>query len=696
MPIDNAGNTLGTARGLTLTSNSQTFGDWVGTLDTQDFYSFTLSNRSALNLAVDTLTANADVQLIQDRNNNGAIDSGEVITTSAIAGTSAESIVRNLDAGRYFIRVYNSANSETNYNLKVFATPDLAGDTTATARNISISSQTTTYSDWVSTLDPNDYYRFTLNEARNLALTLTNLSADADVKVLRLNSDNTTTSIGSSENGGSASETININNLSAGNYFVQVYRYSGDTSYKLNLSAAPQDLTGNTVVSARDITPSSTTSVTTIREFVGSGDTDDYFRFVLGNNSNLAVTVNGLTANANLQVLRLEASGTTTVVGSSTNAGNVAESVSLTGLTAGRYFVRVYQGSGDTSFNLAVTSNYAPSDWAGRNIADTQLLTKVRSLSSDGSLSRSDMIDIFRDAKDGNTVDVNELIDLRNIVANAVGFNMADHVRVLSNKVVNGDVANAKYQGATLGNLYAGSTSTQMENLIGKWFLGSDRPATSRTYSYNSTPLFKDGATLTDIKQGAVGDCYYLATLASIAQEKPSYISNMFTDNGDNTYTVRFFNNGVADYVTVDKYLPTGYANASQELWVALAEKAYAQLAESGWSRGAGQTNSYASIEGGWMDYVIQQVTGLSATSSNVTSMTKQQLIDLVNSNKILTAGFVNGAGYGVVNSHAYTVQSYNSTTGLFRLNNPWGTTHAEVTWEQLNSLQAYIISSNG
>jgi hypothetical protein len=30
----------------------------------------------------------------------------------------------------------------------------------------------------------------------------------------------------------------------------------------------------------------------------------------------------------------------------------------------------------------------------------------------------------------------------------------------------------------------------------------------------------------------------------------------MFTKNGDGTYSVRFFNNGVAEYVTVDRELP--------------------------------------------------------------------------------------------------------------------------------------------
>ncbi|MFM7370218.1 MAG: C2 family cysteine protease, partial [Sphaerospermopsis kisseleviana] len=204
----------------------------------------------------------------------------------------------------------------------------------------------------------------------------------------------------------------------------------------------------------------------------------------------------------------------------------------------------------------------------------------------------------------------------------------------------------------------------------------------SSSYSYRSVSgsLFQNGIGADDIDQNALGDCYYLATLSSIAQEQPSYIQNMFIDNGDNTFTVRFFNNGVADYVTVDRFLPTnssGFAvyagwgggdstSTNNELWVALAEKAYAQLAESGWSRtySGTQNNSYAAIEGGWMDVVIRQVTGLSATSQSVNNMTQSQLINLVNSNQILTAGFVYGADYGVVNGHAYTITDYNATNG--------------------------------
>ena len=75
--------------------------------------------------------------------------------------------------------------------------------------------------------------------------------------------------------------------------------------------------------------------------------------------------------------------------------------------------------------------------------------------------------------------------------------------------------------------------------------------------------------------------------------------------------------------------------------------------------------------------------------------MTQTQLINLVNSNQVLTAGFVYGAGYGVVNGHAYTITSYNATNQTFHLRNPWGSTHADVTWSQLLSLSAIIQWSN-
>jgi subtilase family serine protease len=374
---------------------------------------------------------------------------------------------------------------------------------------------------------------------------------------------------------------------------------------------------------------------------------------------------------------------------------------------------------------ITIKGSDGGADWYSDNLQDAGLIDLTRSLAADGNLSRNDMISLLRNAKDGAVIDAKELTDLRRIVSNASRFTMQDYVQALSGYVVNGNPANQWWTGGTttptaLGNLYAGSSDTQMEKLIGKWFLGSDRPnplsggdnargdegtnTGNKTYRAVSGSLFQNGISAEDIKQGAAATCYYLATLSSIALEKPSYIQNMFIDNGDNTYTVRFFNKGVANYVTVDNYLPTDdyngylvyassdqfYNDSTNELWVALAEKAYAQLGESGWSRPGDTNNAYSSIEGGFMNYVIEQVTGLSSSWNDVSGMTKTQLISLVNSNQILTVGHAWGDG-----GHALAITSYNATTGKFHLRNPWGHTHEDLTWEELVNIKAQIAWSN-
>src|SRR5262249_25616108 len=145
--------------------------------------------------------------------------------------------------------------------------------------------------------------------------------------------------------------------------------------------------------------------------------------------------------------------------------------------------------------------------------------------------------------------------------------------------------------------------------------------AAGLTYTLVAGTLFGAGVNFADVKQGEVSDCYFVAALSDIAYRSPATIHNAFIDNGDGTFTVRFLHNGTPDYVTVDKYLPETSAgilwyagmgwkanNTANKLWAPLLEKAYAQLAESGWSRGPGLANAYASIANGWEGTVIGQV----------------------------------------------------------------------------------------
>jgi uncharacterized protein YvpB len=131
-------------------------------------------------------------------------------------------------------------------------------------------------------------------------------------------------------------------------------------------------------------------------------------------------------------------------------------------------------------------------------------------------------------------------------------------------------------------------------------------------------------------------------------------------------------------------------------MWVALAEKAYAQLAESKWSRESNSLNAYKSIDGGLMNDVINQVTALDAVAKPISLTKKTELIALAKSNTLLTAGFLNGTikADGIQNKHAYTITGYDAATDKFFLRNPWGEQHANVTWEQLTANKALFIWS--
>ncbi|CCI13271.1 Similar to tr/Q3M5S2/Q3M5S2_ANAVT Peptidase S8 and S53 [Microcystis aeruginosa PCC 9806] len=224
--VDLAGNTLATARAITVGSSTTSYTDWVGSTDTNDYYRFTLANSGNFNLSLTGMTADADVQLLNS--------SGSVIASSVWAGTASESITRQLSAGTYYIRVYPYQSANTNYNLAVSAAPvDLAGNTLATARAITVGSSTTSYTDWVGSTDTNDYYSFSLANSSNFNLGLTGMTADGDVQLL--NSSGSV--IASSTNGGTASESI-TSQLSAGTYYIRVYPYqSANTNYNLAVSA---------------------------------------------------------------------------------------------------------------------------------------------------------------------------------------------------------------------------------------------------------------------------------------------------------------------------------------------------------------------------------------------------------------------------------------------------------------------------
>lgn len=363
------------------------------------------------------------------------------------------------------------------------------------------------------------------------------------------------------------------------------------------------------------------------------------------------------------------------------------------------------------TFNDAIGVNVVTaghSGWFDMQLADASLRAYVRTLYVDQSFSRADLLATFARVGADGSVSATELADLRVLARGDAP--LAESLRELTGKLAGSDAANATYQGSRLGNLVAGSTAAQLQKLVNKWFLGLDRPGTiegGRTYAYAAAAgsLFVGGVAYADINQGIVGDCYFLASLAEVALRSPQTIQSMFTDNGDGTLIVRFFNRGVATYVSVDRYLPVDsvgrlvYAgfgrmanNANNELWVALAEKAYVQLNECGWVRTAnmgGGRNQYNAISGGWVYVALAQVTGRATTWSTMNSQTN--LVNAVTAGKMISVSSKSTPQLpGVVGGHAYAVIGYDVATQKFTIFNPWGMNNGaapdllRLTWSEL------------
>ena len=136
-------------------------------------------------------------------------------------------------------------------------------------------------------------------------------------------------------------------------------------------------------------------------------------------------------------------------------------------------------------------------------------------------------------------------------------------------------------------------------------------------------------------------------------------------------------------------------SSASTTLWIALAEKAYAQWNETG-NEGRDGTNRYAAIEGGWMFNVNAQVLGYNSTNTYFASTNKQNLISALASNQAVTLGTLTSASAGgLYGSHAYIVTAYNSSSDTFSLHNPWGVSHPNpLTWAQLQANCSIFVST--
>jgi hypothetical protein len=366
-------------------------------------------------------------------------------------------------------------------------------------------------------------------------------------------------------------------------------------------------------------------------------------------------------------------------------------SLSALGLAAGDYNLNAvaYDKTGATSTKVSQLFNVSATlDWFDLNLQDAGVVGLARNKAADGQLDRNDLLSIFRDVEDGGVVDTSELTDLKSLMATTTPFSIADPVRYLSNKLVT--------------DSYADISTTNFEASLGKWFLGTVAPTpkfnnTNFIYTRFEGPLFgtSTSAQIGGIDQRSFGDCVLLAALgATFAPQSndagnstSKTINDMLIDNGDSTYTVRFFTQDLkAEWVTVDNRLATtngknlfGTSN-KDGLWAPIIEKACAQWRE--FNEGSSTRTGWDLIgNGDYLEAGLQRITGRDATNYYTGGGSRDFSFNLIKDSlstgkAILAAGAPSVNGLNLISGHAYSVtNAYISATGEQRVvvRNPWG-----------------------
>jgi hypothetical protein len=246
---------------------------------------------------------------------------------------------------------------------------------------------------------------------------------------------------------------------------------------------------------------------------------------------------------------------------------------------------------------------------AGLALINGLLDTPVRSQAladyqTDGVISRNDMIDIFFHGTTGFTdLTSVELASLRTLVNNGPTVSMPEYVQNLASKALAGNLVNAQMLKHNVDNFFLGLVRPDEGGSIVA--TKSDLPLWEGMPRPNDIPPdYGQGGVDVGYKfiQGAGEINWMLASLEEVVARRPADIMSMFIDNGDNTWTVRFYHGSTPDYVTVDRIFSgpgPGVSISSAELWPQLIVKAYAQETAGGWI-GTPQpgVNTYAALVG--------------------------------------------------------------------------------------------------
>lgn len=184
---------------------------------------------------------------------------------------------------------------------------------------------------------------------------------------------------------------------------------------------------------------------------------------------------------------------------------------------------------------------------------------------------------------------------------------------------------------------------------------------------FSENAVVSDSMSPSDIYQGQLGDCYFLAAISALA-EHPKRIQRLFLtkkNHGNGLFAVAMCINGVWEEVLVDDYAPCDdskklafNSSKSNELWVVLLEKAWAKV-----------HGGYFNIEAGLTREALRDLTGASVTTffakrrpenlwKRIQEAEQRHFVMTAGSDNLSYGSDVHIEKIGLSGSHAYSLLS--------------------------------------